>query len=147
MKFIFYFLLSLLFSPAMAQQSTPINGLPLAGPTNFTDSVPICQQTGCTMANSLKSATLGQINQGTNTVGCQPNIDCSPVVNAALAPVNGVYPNVHIPAGTWFFRNPMTLAGGQQLFCDGWGNTTLNRDYTFNPKANGLFILTGSEQN
>lgn len=46
---------------ALAQAATPIIGLPLANPAQTTDSLPACQQSGCTMANSLSSMTVAQI--------------------------------------------------------------------------------------
>src|SRR5215472_4800705 len=97
--------------------------------------------------NSNQIANTRWVNWAINRVSCTLNIDCSATVQAWLAPVNGVYPNVRIPAGTWFFQNPVTLAGGQRLYCDGWGNTTLSRDHTFSSSAQGWFILTGAEQN
>jgi len=146
MKSFFVFLVTLLIcASAYAQQATPIIGLPLAGPTKSTDSVAICQQSGCTTANSLASATLGNVLQ-TLIVSCTPNVDCSQNINAALAPVGGVYSNVRIPAPGAFLSKPVNLAGGQCLYGDGRGNTTINIDQTFSSTALGVVILTGREQ-
>jgi hypothetical protein len=53
---------------ALAQTPTPIIGLPLANPVQMTDSAPLCQQSGCTMANSLSSATIAQISSAVGVV-------------------------------------------------------------------------------
>ena len=73
--------------------------------------------------------------------------DSAAAINAAaIAVANGVRPDVHLASGTYRLAHPLNIGGGQCLYGDGRGNTTLTVGADFDPAAKGVIVLTGREQ-
>lgn len=142
--------LAALFSllPGLAAAQTPIIGLPSAKPMQQTDSFPACQQPGCTMANSLASATIAQMLAEASSVMGVP----IPGITPGLTAADGRIGNVGGSLGTNDLYSPSTnfqTAGVQRgwlaiVFGAGASNATLAATVT---GVNGNHLtLSGSEQ-